>query len=56
LPVSWKEENTKEAFAKGASGAFGDKYGDTVKVYTIGDPKNRSAAKSAAARMLSTPG
>jgi alanyl-tRNA synthetase len=38
LPVTWKEENTKEAFAKGASGAFGDKYGETVKVYTIGDP------------------
>jgi alanyl-tRNA synthetase len=38
LPVSWKEENTQEAFAKGASGAFGDKYGDSVKVYTIGDP------------------
>jgi alanyl-tRNA synthetase len=37
LPVSWKEENTKEAFEKGASGAFGDKYGETVKVYTIGD-------------------
>jgi alanyl-tRNA synthetase len=40
LPVTWKEENTKEAFAKGASGAFGDKYGDTVKVYTIGDQQN----------------
>ncbi len=39
LPVTWKEEDTKEAFAKGASGAFGDKYGDIVKVYTIGDPK-----------------
>jgi alanyl-tRNA synthetase len=37
LPVSWKEENTKDAFARGASGAFGDKYGETVKVYTIGD-------------------
>lgn len=37
-PVTWKEEDTKEAFAKGASGAFGDKYGDKVKVYTIGDP------------------
>jgi alanyl-tRNA synthetase len=37
LPVSWKEENTKHAFEKGASGAFGDKYGETVKVYTIGD-------------------
>ncbi len=39
LPVTWKEEPTKEAFKKGASGAFGDKYGDTVKVYTIGDPE-----------------
>jgi alanyl-tRNA synthetase len=39
LPVTWQEENTKEAFARGASGAFGDKYGDTVKVYTIGDPQ-----------------
>jgi alanyl-tRNA synthetase len=38
LPVAWKEEDTKEAFKKGASGAFGDKYGDKVKVYTIGDP------------------
>lgn len=37
LPVAWKEEKTDEAFAKGAAGAFGDKYGDTVKVYTIGD-------------------
>ncbi len=39
LPVTWEEEETKKAFAKGASGAFGDKYGDKVKVYTIGDPK-----------------
>jgi alanyl-tRNA synthetase len=38
LPVTWKEEKTAEAFKKGASGAFGDKYGDTVKVYTIGSP------------------
>jgi alanyl-tRNA synthetase len=37
LPVTWKEEKTSEAFKKGASGAFGDKYGNTVKVYTIGD-------------------
>jgi alanyl-tRNA synthetase len=39
LPVTWKEENTKEAL-KTASGAFGDKYGDKVKVYTVGDPAN----------------
>jgi len=40
LPVTWKEEKTDEAFKKGASGAFGDKYGETVKVYTIGDENN----------------
>jgi alanyl-tRNA synthetase len=40
LPVTWKEEKTDEAFKKGASGAFGDKYGDTVKVYTIGNEDN----------------
>jgi alanyl-tRNA synthetase len=38
LPVTWKEEPTDQAFKQGASGAFGDKYGDMVKVYTIGDP------------------
>ncbi len=37
-PVSWREENTKQALASGVSGAFGDKYGETVKVYTVGDP------------------
>jgi alanyl-tRNA synthetase len=39
LPVTWQEEDTVEAFKNGASGAFGDKYGETVKVYTIGDPE-----------------
>ena len=37
-PVSWREENTKQALTNGVSGAFGDKYGEMVKVYTIGDP------------------
>lgn len=37
-PVSWREENTKQALANGVSGAFGDKYGEIVKVYTEGDP------------------
>jgi alanyl-tRNA synthetase len=40
LPVSWREENTKDALASGVSGAFGDKYGEVVKVYSIGDPDN----------------
>jgi alanyl-tRNA synthetase len=40
LPVTWKEENTEKALANGASGAFGDKYGETVKIYTIGGLKN----------------
>lgn len=39
LPVTWREEPTEEALDKGASGAFGDKYGDVVRVYTIGDPE-----------------
>ncbi len=37
-PMSYREENTKEALANGVMGAFGDKYGDMVKVYTVGDP------------------
>lgn len=37
-PVSWREENTKEALARGVSGAFGERYGETVKIYTVGDP------------------
>jgi len=37
LPVSWKEEDTSKAL-RTASGAFGDKYGEKVKVYIIGRP------------------
>ena len=37
-PMTWREENTKQALASGVMGAFGDRYGDTVKVYTVGDP------------------
>lgn len=36
LTVSFAEYPTDEAFKMGAKGAFGDKYGDTVKVYTMG--------------------
>jgi alanyl-tRNA synthetase len=37
-PMAYREIPTKQAFKEGALGAFGDKYGDTVKVYTAGDP------------------
>ena len=37
LPVTWKEMSYEEAKATGAIGLFTDKYGDRVKVYTIGD-------------------
>jgi alanyl-tRNA synthetase len=40
-PVSWREENTKEALSSGVAGAFGDKYSDIVKVYTVGDPDGK---------------
>ncbi len=41
LPVSFKEYPTDEAFSMGAIGAFGDKYGDTVKVYQMGEGHQR---------------
>jgi alanyl-tRNA synthetase len=37
-PMGWREVPTDEAFKEGALGAFGDKYGASVKVYTAGDP------------------
>lgn len=36
-PVSWREENTKDVLGK-VLGAFGDRYGDKVKIYSVGDP------------------
>lgn len=41
LPVSYKEYLTEEAFKMGAIGAFGDRYGDTVKVYQMGESDRR---------------
>jgi alanyl-tRNA synthetase len=37
LPVSWKEYPLKEAQAKGVLGHFGERYGEIVKVYTMGN-------------------
>jgi alanyl-tRNA synthetase len=41
LPISFHEYPTDEAFKMGAIGAFGDKYGDTVKVYKMGEGDRR---------------
>lgn len=41
LPVSFKEYPTEQAFQMGAIGAFGDRYGDTVKIYQMGEGDKR---------------
>lgn len=41
LPVSYKVYPTGEALDMGAIGAFGERYGDEVKVYSIGEGENR---------------
>ena len=44
-PVFCIEMDKKEALISGALGFFTDKYGDRVKVYTIGDPKGECFSK-----------
>jgi alanyl-tRNA synthetase len=44
-PMGWREENTKQALAAGVMGAFGDKYGEVVKVYTVGDPDGENYSR-----------
>jgi len=39
-PVSFEEMTLEEAKARGATGVFESRYGERVKVYTIGDPAN----------------
>ncbi len=43
LPVICEEMSLSEAKEKGAMGVFDSKYGDKVKVYTIGNPMAHSA-------------
>lgn len=42
--VSFEEMSVAEAKAKGAMGLFEDKYGNKVKVYTVGDPNTPPGA------------
>jgi len=37
MPISCAEMTVEEAKEQGAIGLFGDKYGEVVKVYTMGD-------------------
>ena len=38
LPITWQVMDTQAALASGVLGAFGDKYGPQVKVYSVGHP------------------
>jgi alanyl-tRNA synthetase len=41
-PISFTEMTVEEATAQGAIGLFGDKYGEKVKVYTVGNPAGKA--------------
>ncbi len=43
-PVSFQEMTVEEAKNKGAMGLFESKYGEKVKVYTVGDPNHKPDA------------
>lgn len=45
MPMSFVEMSKDDAFAQGALGAFGEKYPDVVKVYTVGDPNGEYYSK-----------
>lgn len=44
-PMTWREENTKNALDSGVMGAFGDRYGEVVKVYSVGDPDGENYSR-----------
>jgi len=37
LTVTWEETTVEQARAQGAIGLFAERYGERVKVYTVGD-------------------
>jgi alanyl-tRNA synthetase len=37
LPITWEETTVEQAKAQGAIGLFAERYGERVKVYTVGD-------------------
>ena len=45
LQVSWEVMDTEKALAEGVLGAFGDKYGPQVKVYSVGRPGEKPFSK-----------
>ena len=47
LPITCEEMTVDEARAQGALGIFNDKYGERVKVYTIGDVSKGDPRRSA---------
>jgi len=47
LPVSFEDVPIEEARKRNAMGLFGNKYGDTVRVYTIGKDDNGSTSLTA---------
>lgn len=48
-PVSWLEMEVEQATGSGAIGLFSERYGDRVKVYSVGDPSAEPRAEPAAA-------
>jgi alanyl-tRNA synthetase len=46
LQISWAEYPTEQATGDlGALGQFGDRYGETVKVYSMKDPKSEPSER-----------
>ncbi len=45
LPVSYEVKTLAEAIKEGAVAFFGERYGEKVKVYTIGDPRGEFFSK-----------